>query len=71
MLLAKNLKFLRKRHGYTQSQVALLLEINRSTYAYYELGRTRPKIATLQALSSLYGVKIDNLLNKDLHEINV
>lgn len=34
---------------------------------YYELGRTRPKIATLQALSSLYGVKIDDLLNKDLH----
>ena len=67
MLLANNLKFLRKRHGYTQSQVALLLEINRSTYAYYELGRTRPKIATLQA----YGVKIDDLLNKDLHEKNV
>ena len=58
MLLANNLKFLRKRHGYTQSQVALLLEINRSTYAYYEL-------------SSLYGVKIDDLLNKDLHEKNV
>ena len=44
MLLANNLKFLRKRHGYTQSQVALLLEINRSTYAYYELGRTRPRL---------------------------
>ena len=71
MLLANNLKILRKRHGYTQSQVALLLEVNRSTYAYYELGKTRPKIATLQALSALYGVTIDDLLKKELGKQNL
>ena len=65
MKLANNLTALRQRNGYTQGQVSLLLEINRSTYAYYELGKTRPKISTLQALSSLYGVTIDQLLNDD------
>lgn len=68
MLLAQNLKALRKINGYTQGQVSLLLEINRSTYAYYELGKTRPKISTLQALSSLYGITIDQLLNFNFEE---
>lgn len=71
MLLARNLKLLRRRHGYTQGQVALLLKVNRSTYAYYELGKTRPKIATLQALSNLYSVSIDDLLNKNFENLNV
>ena len=62
MLLANNLKFLRKRHGYTQSQVALLLEINRSTYAYYELGETQPSLLTLVKLARLYDVTTDYLL---------
>ena len=62
MLLANNLKFLRKRHGYTQSQVALLLEINRSTYAYYELGETQPSLLILARLAQLYDVTTDYLL---------
>ena len=62
MLLANNLKFLRKRHGYTQSQVALLLEINRSTYAYYELGETQPSLLMLVRLAKLYDVTTDYLL---------
>ena len=39
-LTAGRLKALRKRHGLSQSQVAAALRIDRSTYAYYELGRT-------------------------------
>ena len=69
--LTKRLRYLREYNAVTQREIADALCIDRSTYAYYELGRTRPKIATLQALSSLYGVKIDDLLNKDLHEKNV
>ena len=71
ILLTKQLRHLRGYNAVTQREIADALCIDRSTYAYYELGRTRPKIATLQALSSLYGVKIDDLLNKDLHEKNV
>jgi len=35
---------LRKERGLTQRQVADYLQIDRSTYAYYESGRTRTNI---------------------------
>lgn len=33
-----NLRFLRKVNGFTQKELAVLLHIDRSTYAYYEIG---------------------------------
>ena len=34
-----NLRFLRKVNGFTQKELAVLLHIDRSTYAYYEIGK--------------------------------
>ena len=37
--LNQKLKMLRVYHNYTQSEIAKILDVNRSTYAYYETGR--------------------------------
>lgn len=60
-LTAGRLKALRKRHGLSQSQVAAL-RIDRSTYAYYELGRTPLPAEKLVFLALYYRVSSDFLL---------
>ena len=40
--LGNRLRALRLTFGFTQSSVAEVLGINRSTYSYYESGTTRP-----------------------------
>ncbi|MCL2300261.1 MAG: helix-turn-helix domain-containing protein [Firmicutes bacterium] len=55
-------KELRRENGLTQKQVANYLHMDRSTYAYYEIGRTKPTIEFLMALARLYGVSLNKLL---------
>ena len=49
----------------TQQTVAEKLNVDRSTYSYYELGRTTPSIGTLYELTRLFGVSADELIKKD------
>lgn len=58
----ERLRELRVKCGYTQSQVAKLLNIDRSTYAYYETGKTRPDISSLLTLSKIFNIPINELL---------
>lgn len=60
-MLAANLKLLREQHELTQKQVADALNIERSTYTYYERGRTLPTFATIYKLSKIFNVSIDAL----------
>ena len=39
-----------------------MLNLERSTYAYYETGKTTPSLETLAKLSALYGCNIEDLL---------
>ena len=59
---AFQLKSLRESSGYTQEDVAVYIHVDRSTYCYYELGKTRPRLDTLVKLAHLYQVSIDYLL---------
>ncbi len=61
-----NLKFLRKRKGRSQEDVAGLLGIRRTTYSAYELGKSEPNLETLLKLSAWYRLSIDHLLATDL-----
>ena len=54
---------LREKNGLTQKQVADMLNIDRSTYAYYESGKTRPDILTIAKLARLYRISTDFLLD--------
>ena len=58
----EKLKELRHAAGFMQNQIAVLLGVDRSTYAYYETGKTVPSITSLQKLCSLYSVPMDTFI---------
>ena len=64
--LASNIRFLRKQKEMTQDALALEIYVNRSMIGTYEEGRAVPRIGVLQTLSVFFGVKIDDLINRDL-----
>lgn len=65
MALGERLRDLRKRYDMTQEQVANKLKIVRSTYAYYETGKTSPDFDTVVRLAHLFNVTTDYLLDAD------
>ena len=52
----------RNQVGLSQKQVAEHLNISDSAVCQWEKGQTKPKIAHIKILASLYGVTIDELL---------
>ena len=64
-MLSKILKRLRENVGYTQQQVAEALHVERSTYTYYETGKTTPDINTIIKLAKIFGVSYVDLLNEE------
>lgn len=65
-MLSEKLKELRNLKGYTQKEVALLLDFNRVTYTNYEHGVSEPNISTLKKLASIFDVSIDYLLDYNI-----
>ena len=63
--IGKKLRILREKFGYTQQQMANVLNVDRSTYSYYETEKTSPDIATLITLSNVFHVGIEELLGQD------
>ncbi len=51
----------RRLFGYTQNQVAIILNVPASTVSKWEAGLISPKIEQLKALAKLYRTLIDNL----------
>ena len=60
--ISQKLRGIRKTCGFTQQQVAAVLNVDRSTYTYYEIGKTTPDIRTVKALADLFNVSVDELL---------
>ena len=56
------LKYYRHECGLTQQQVADRLKIERSTYTYYETGKTKPDINTLFKIAKVYNINYTQLL---------
>ena len=56
------LKAARVNAGLTQSEVVLILGINKGTLINYEKYRTIPDISTAQKLASLYGLSVDDII---------
>ncbi len=61
-LLGLRLRKFRKDNGYSQSHIANVLGIERSTYTYYEIGKTIPVVFDLMRLADLYSISMDELL---------
>lgn len=58
----ERLRELRVKCGYTQYQIAKILNIDRSTYSYYEIGKTMPDITVLLTLSKIFNIPINEML---------
>ena len=61
-MLEENLKRFRYQCGLTQKQIADLLSVDRSTYTYYETGRTRPTVDMLVKIAKVYRTSCDELM---------
>jgi transcriptional regulator with XRE-family HTH domain len=66
MIFASNIKLLRKRHKLTQDEVAISLNMKRSTVSGYENEVAQPGIDILIAFSKHYNIAIDTLVKEDL-----
>ncbi len=67
---SNNIKFLRRRRGITQDEIARHLGMKRPTLSGYENEVSQPTIAALIAFSKFYNVAIDTLLNIELPKLS-
>ena len=70
MFFSTNIKFLRKRKGFTQGHVSQSLEMKRSTLNNYENEVSQPTVLALLTFSKYYKIAIDTLLNIDLIKLS-
>lgn len=63
MELKDKLYNLRKKNGYTQSEIAEILEVSRQSVSNWELGTILPSTSRLKKLSNLYSVPLETLLD--------
>ncbi len=70
-MLHQMLKMLRLNNRMTQKQVADLLNIDRSTYTYYETGKIKPSVDTLVKLCCIFDVSMDILTESKCDNLNV
>ncbi len=55
----------------TQKQIAEVLNIDRSTYSYYETGKSIPSVETLKKLAKIFNITIDTLLGYESNSSEV
>jgi len=67
---SSNVKFLRKRSLFKQEDLALKLDMKRSTLSGYENEVSQPTIAALLTFSKYFSISIDTLLNIDLQNLS-
>jgi len=70
MYFTSNIKFLRKRRGRTQDDVAVALNLKRSTLSGYENGVAQPGIDILVSFSGYFNMSIDTLLKIDMTRLS-
>ncbi len=66
MSFSSNIKFLRKRMGRTQDEVAFALDMKRSTLSGYENEVAQPSVSVLITFSKYFNIAIDTLVKVDL-----
>lgn len=66
MFFAHNLKYLRKRDGFTQEGLSARLGIAQSSLANYEAGIREPELNRLVEISEFFKVTVDDLLKNEI-----
>ena len=62
-MIDANIKFLRKRAGLSQEELAEKIDVSRQSVAKWENGESLPDIVKCRDLAMLFGTTIDNLIN--------
>jgi len=65
-MIADNLRYLRKKKGVTQTEVAKTLGIPASTYNAWETGQNIPRDKMKQRLANYYGRSVQYIFFKDI-----
>ncbi len=68
IFFSKNLKLLRRRHGYQQEELADILQVKANTISNYERGISQPDYNLLSILVRHFGVTAQQFLFEDLAE---
>ena len=66
--VGEKLRELRESYDLTQGQVAEALNINRSSYTSYEIGRSQPNLDAVVKLAHIFKVPPEYLLPQDSQE---
>lgn len=67
--IPEKIRKLRIDNNLTQKQVADMLEIDRSTYSYYESGKIKLDVKTILSLSHIFGVDYTDILDAEKSSI--
>lgn len=70
-IFGKNIKKLRKMKGYTQEQLADVLNTTRSCISNYELGNRQPDSETVTAMADFFDVSIDFLMGRSSVSLSI
>lgn len=62
MIFSEKLLLIRKNKGYSQEELAEVLDVSRQAIAKWESGQSYPEIHNLIAISSLFNVTVDYLV---------
>jgi transcriptional regulator with XRE-family HTH domain len=62
--ICRKIKILRKKYGYSQEDVAVLLNMGQNTYSQIESGKTKIDIERLQQIALLYKISVHDILEE-------
>ena len=66
IILAKNLRKLRLRYGFTQLQLSGMINIDRTYYSRIENAKVPPTIDIVMSLAEIFHLSLDALLFQEL-----
>lgn len=71
MCLAKNIRYLRKQHNYSQDYIAEKLGYKSyTTIQKWEMGVSEPPVTKLKELANLFNVDINDMTTKDMEKMS-
>ena len=63
MDLAKNIKAIREKQGLMQKEVALHINVDKSTYSKIEKGLREVTVVELNKMTTLFNLSVDEIIN--------
>lgn len=60
----KNLRYFRRKAGYTQTRLAKAIGVDQSAISYWESGKIEPRMKNVLKLSRLLGCSMEELMEE-------